>query len=517
MRSASLPIALLLAACTGERPPAAPANGPSILWISLDTVRADRLGVYGGPAATPTLDGLAARSVVFERAFTHFPETGLSHWSLLTGALPELHGNVPGAGDSMWRGPTAAQLAKGAGYATGAFIGGITMTSESTGLDRGFDVYDDDFVIDPADMKRPAADVVKRATDWIAGRDGAWFALVHLFDAHFPYTPADPRRYDADYTGTIDGSDQVLRPYRDGAPLAERDLTHVRALYDAELTELDAAIAPLIAAAPDAIVVVTADHGESFEHDYLFNHRGSLADGVLHVPWIVHAPGLAARRISEPVSLVDALPTVAALAGWEEIEAPIDGRNALPTPVAREHWAQTDPWMPGRVAGPAPGPLLALRTERWKVIWAGDGSVRAWDLEADPGEARATTPPSELLDAKSRYEELISARKDWQVPVRTRRMPDAHERGMLEALGYADPGNHSGNGPPGPPPGGHAGPPGPPPSGGPHGPPNPGAGPHGPPNPGGPPPGPPGPQGPPGPATQPGGTSAPTPPPRPGG
>ncbi len=407
----------------------------------MDTVRADRLAVYGGPAATPTLDGLARDAVVYERAYSHFPETGLSHWSMLTGVLPEVHGNVPATGDSAWRGPTAAELAKADGYATGAFIGGVTMTAASTGLDRGFDVYDDDFVVDPRDMKRPAADVVARAVEWIGGREEGWFAFVHLFDAHFPYTPADPRRYDADYAGAIDGSDAALGPYRDGAPLAERDVARVRALYDAELTELDAAIAPLLAAAPGAIVVVTADHGESFEHGYLFNHRGSLADGVLHVPWLLRAPGLAPGRAAEPVGLVDVLPTVATLVGWR-VDAPIDGRPALPPVEARaEHWARTDPWLAGRVAGEAPGPLLALRTPAWKVVWAADGSARAWDLAADPAEERPKAVPAELAGARGRYGARLEGRGEWVRPVQGARGIDAGERGMLEALGYLAPGS----------------------------------------------------------------------------
>ena len=167
----------LLAACT--RPVSPPAQGgPSVLWISLDTVRADRLAVYGGPAATPTLDVLAREDVVYERAFSHFPETGLSHWSMMTGVLPEVHGNVPAAADSAWTGPTAAELARARGYRTGAFIGGVTLTSEATGLDRGFDLYDDSFPTDPRDMKRDGAEVVRRALAWQGLQEGPSLTFV---------------------------------------------------------------------------------------------------------------------------------------------------------------------------------------------------------------------------------------------------------------------------------------------------------------------------------------------------
>ena len=441
---------LLIAACTA---PNAPAGGPSVLWISLDTTRADHLGVYGGPAATPTLDALATRSIVYERLYTTFPETALAHWALLTGVLPEVHGNVPGAGRSRYTGPTAAEIAKERGYATAAFIGGITLQAAATGLNRGFDLYDDRIPPNPVDMKRDGDEVVRLARTWLAAQARPWFAFVHLFDAHFPYTPDDPHRYDADYAGAVDGSDRTLRPYRDaGAPIAEVDRVHAAALYDAELTELDATLAPLLSAvADDTIVVVTADHGESFEHAYLFNHRGSLADGMLHVPWILRVPGIEATRVSEVVSNVDVLPTVAAAAGWT-LDGPVHGRVALPGATGSSVvWARTDPWMVTPLAGGLVGPLLALRTEAWKVVWAGDGHVRSYDLAADPGEDHPVDPPAALLDARSQYDDALARMARWQGPVTNGRTPGPGEGPMLEALGYVEPAG--GRGPPPPRPG----------------------------------------------------------------
>ncbi len=437
-----------------------------IIVISLDTVRADRLGVYGGRAQTPTLSALAGEGARFDQAISHFPETCLSHWSMLSGVLPEVHGNVPAHGGSRYSGPTLAEVAQRSGMSTGAFIGGITLTDASCGLARGFETYDDQFAIDPTDMRRPADDVTAAAVAWMQAQSGPYLAFVHYFDAHFPYTPPAPwdTRYDPDYTGSISGSDADLRPYRDGGRVpAQRDLEHILALYDGELSDLDARIAPVLAAAPaDAVVVVTADHGESFEHDYYFNHRAGLWDGVLHVPLIVRAPGVSPQVRPEQIGLIDVLPTVSALAGLP-VDARVQGRSFAAAlqgdgGIERERVvAITDPWMPQ--------PQIAARTQDAKVIHQEDRTL-VYDLTTDPAEEDpAGDVPAELEDFRDEYRAEVTALEGDQVAAPEQRLVDDEERQRLEALGYLAPGQ------PGPPPGGQPGgqPRGQ--SGGPHGPP----------------------------------------------
>lgn len=425
---------------------------PPVLWIVMDTVRADHLALYGGRVHLPKIEAFARQALVFEQASSNFPETQYSHWSMFTGVLPEIHGNIPQAGTSGYTGPTLGQALGSKGYKTAAFIGGATLKASACGLDRGFQLYDDHHLMAPPFMARPSLEVATRTRDWIAAADRPYFAFSHYFDAHFPYMPSNPRRYDPIGSGRVDGTDETLSPYRDfGAPMPPQDLEHVVALYDAEIAEMDNSVGDLLASlSGDEIVIITSDHGESFEHGYLFNHRAVLYESVLHVPLIIKAPGLAAGREPTPVELLDLFPTVLELAGLG-VDAPIQGRSLVepdpnnkaafrpiqvPSPAPRAY-GRTDPFLEA--------PLLSLRSASWKVIWE-EGEPRAYALDVDPQEQRPLAPPDLLLDGPGDYArrlaELTAYHKTLparlpppELPPPDRRAPDAQQ---LKALGYVD-------------------------------------------------------------------------------
>ena len=424
---------------------------PSVLIISLDTVSAQHLSVYGGRASAPNLEAMAAQGTIFEAAISHFPETALSHWSMLTGVLPAVHGNVPAHGDSRYTGPTLAERLRTAGYATAAFIGGETMTDRSTGLSRGFDVYDDRYPWDREDLKRPGGEVVASAAAWMKERDGEgrpFFAFVHLFDAHFPYTPQPPwdTAYATGYKGSLTGADAALRPYRDGVktPSAE-EVAHITALYDGELSELDGIIAPLLnhPATTDAIVVVTADHGESFGHDYWFNHRGGLFDEITRVPLLFRGRGVprGARR-GGVVGLVDLSPTVLELAGLAGLER-VHGKSLVP----QMKGASAGDGMVFSITDPTRDSVLfSARTTTHKLIATAQSGLpiavgrQGFDLGTDPNEVYPMAElPERFESAGGVYQaELQSVMARWQgpAPEAQQRLPGEAER--LKALGYVD-------------------------------------------------------------------------------
>ncbi len=418
----------------------APARAPrSVVVISLDTVSAPILALYGGPAQTPNLAALASSGVRFSDASTHFPETCLSHWTLLTGVLPEAHGNAPAHAGSRYTGPTLAEIARQQGFSTGAVIGGVTLQDSACGLARGFDRYDDQFALDPTDMRRPASEVTSAAVRWMASQEGPFFLFVHYFDAHFPYTPPKPwdTRYDPSYTGTLDGSDATLRPYRDGdrTPTA-RDVEHIEALYAGEVSALDSELGPLLDAIPsDAVVVVTADHGESFGHGYWFNHRGVLWDDVLRVPLVIRGLDRPAGVVDGPVGLVDVARTVLSSAGLPA-DRRMGGRNLNATDPSVDNVPQlaiTDPWV-----GSA---WFAARTSSRKAIEQPDPTGwQSFDLHADPGElAPSSVAPDDPLRAtRSAWNTAVAKWAVHQVEAPVRVVQDS-EVERLEALGYVDP------------------------------------------------------------------------------
>jgi arylsulfatase A-like enzyme/Flp pilus assembly protein TadD len=273
----------------------APDADRNVLLITIDTLRADAISVYGGRASTPHLDTLAARGARFTFAHAHAVVTLPSHTSILTGTYPYEHGVRDNNGYRVKPGSvTLATRLKGAGFATGAFVGGFPL-DQRFGLNIGFDAYDDRIsetgsTVDFALPERRADVVVSAALAWTGAQPGKWFAWVHVFDPHAPYQPPDEfaERYATDpYAGEIAWTDFALGPLFDRlASLPRRTL-----------------------------VIVTADHGESLGDHGELTHGIFAYEPTLRVPLIVAelggaAPTAKAVTIDAAVRHIDVVPTV---------------------------------------------------------------------------------------------------------------------------------------------------------------------------------------------------------------
>src|ERR1700739_699818 len=252
---------LILWALAVTPSPAAAANQPNVILITLHTVRADRMGFLGSKyGLTPQLDALARQGVVFEHAYSQAPITPVSHATILTGTFPQYHG-IRNFGDRLPPSvPFLPDILHGQGYHTGAFVGSIILDPKNgfaSGFERGFDVYNAGFHRQKAGERREAS-MQRRGEvtlgfvlEWVGQQKGGPFFLwFHLWDAHDPYNPPEPFRSrfpNAPYNAGIAYVDSIV-----GKLL---DYLRSQGLYD------------------NTLIAVAADHGESLGGHGELTHR----------------------------------------------------------------------------------------------------------------------------------------------------------------------------------------------------------------------------------------------------
>ena len=386
-RAGALFAATVFLAAASCKAPAPAAPRPSVLLVTLDTTRADRLGCYGSAAGlTPFLDEFAGKSTLFSRCESAVPLTLPSHVSILSGALPLRHGvrvNVEmGVPPAL---PLLADEFSRAGYRTGAFISASVLLKRY-GLDRGFETYDDSFydTLKKGHQKAPAEHTLSRALEWIRHQAGPWFCWVHLFDPHVPYAAPEPfgtRYKDRPYDGEIAYMDAQLRSFWEA--LSARP------------------------GSGDLVVVICADHGEGLGDHGEMDHGVFIYQSTMHVPLLIRTPGQAAGgRVDALVGLVDVAPTVWELAG---LPAPaVDGRSLAP--LLRGGSLPERPLLLESMDGLLTygwAPLYGVAGGREKYILAPKAEL--YDLAADPAErdnlvsacpARALALRGEILAAQ---------------------------------------------------------------------------------------------------------------------
>jgi len=353
------------------------ARHPDVVLLTIDTFRPDRLAIYGGPVAAPALTSLAARGTLFETAIAPSNVTRRSIPALVTGVAPtRVRGRVSGWALRLDpRHVTLAERLRASGYDTiGLFCcEGFWSRTRPTGLERGFT----ELVVE-----RDASALVAAARARLAVRapdSPPLYLWLHFIELH-----------------EWAGGDPDLRPER-------------RRLYDDSLARIDGEVGGLLAAlatlppgrAP--IVIVTGDHGEALgDHGEPF-HSTDLYNSQIQVPLVVAGPGIAARRVDEVVSLLDLVPTVLDLAGFEPPGHPIlDGRSLADLLTGRRD--------PDTSRGRAYAAMVVDRFVRtgprtlilgqWKLIHHGDSERdELYDLASDPRELsdRATREPDQLL------------------------------------------------------------------------------------------------------------------------
>ncbi len=433
------------AACS--RPPR------NLVIVTIDTVRADHIPIYGyGRATAPRFSALAARGWLFRRAFTQETNTLPSHASMMTGHYPFKHGAIDN-GDALAADQvTLAEILHDAGWSTGAFVSGWPLIPEISGLDQGFDVYDADF----AGIRRGGAESTRRAIDWWKKRNGDLrFLFLHLFDAHGPYDP-DPS-YRPLFANSDPGpiAERVPAYQRGGRWFRGARPLHVHELidaYDAQIRYDDDQLGTLLDAIDlsATVLVVLSDHGETLDdHQPPFNHGTRVFDEQIRIPLVLCAPGLSPRAIDSIVETVDLVPTLLDLLHVTPPGATtFPGRNLLrlvdgdlgrpPLAFSSAHPARKQ--HTGRdYFQPLENHIHSARTESFKLIRTpkseGD-SFELYDLVRDPKEQHPQPLGNE--QAVSRLREILMRYAGQAGPEWKARSPSPEEEKNLRSLGYVN-------------------------------------------------------------------------------
>ena len=343
------------------------AAGPPIILVAVDTLRPDHLPIYGYTKKTaPALTNLAESSVVFDRAFTTAPKTAPAFASLFTGMYPHRHGLRILGQELHEENVTLAERLAAAGYDTAGFVSSTVMIDRLSGLAQGFGHWDDRMPsreLNRDNYERTARGTMDAALAWLSATAEApapFFLFVHLIDPHGPYLP--PSMFRVRFARRQGPEiDPAKVPEFQRLPGAEVVGDYLDA-YDGEVNYADFELGRLMTELIDreildeALVIFTADHGESFGEDgFWFRHGKTLHEVSTRIPLVVKPPGGRLEsvdpRSAGTVSLIDLAPTILDYAG---LDAPtdLDGLSLRPVlegrSAARERIVFSERWLPGR-------------------------------------------------------------------------------------------------------------------------------------------------------------------------
>lgn len=481
-------VTLVGAVCVATRPPAnsappeeAPAQkaapaatdpasggastpGPPVILISIDTLRADHLGIYGYPRpTTPSIDAFARDAVVFERAYSPTSWTLPSHASMLTGVYPARHGvrftdnvrflnsrSTDVLGDES---VTLAEIFQFHGYATAGFTSSRWLSS-AFGFDQGFDL------LDSSRQENTAGPLIDKAIGWIDERDDEpFFLFLHFFDVHEYEAPDEyfRRFHPQAYSGQVVGQEWKTMGNL-WQRLSAEDMAYIVGSYDAALNYVDVEIGRLLdhlrsrGRFEEALIVLTADHGEEFLDHSATGHGQTLYEEQVRVPLVLKPPygEGAGSRIERPAALVDLVPTIL---DYAAASAPItpDGASLRPmilgdpAPTRRLHFG--DVFTQNRAAVveddmkfitnrlPPLEPFLWQRLLTNLRAFYKAGGDELYDLSNDPGERSnlLTARPEVAARLRGLLLEHQRASRSGQAAIMDEETVEA-----LRALGYLD-------------------------------------------------------------------------------
>ena len=454
----------------GRAEPVAP-QAPDIIFILIDTLRADRVGAFGNRRGlTPFLDSLAARGVVFQHTYAQSSWTSPSIASLLTSRFVSQHGVVSPFSVLQKTEDTFPEALRRSGYMTAGFVANDLMYAEF-GVAQGYDHYEA-FPTQPTDaglpITVPARVLNDAALGWLGKRAAKaresrrpYFVYLHYMDVHSPYAPSPEAMEHVlgspPWPDVKEVNDTFLLSMKE--PVEPRALRQIEDTYDAQVLTLDRQLAQFFEALESrgllehAAIVVTADHGEEFKEHGLISHGNTLFNEVTHVPLVVVPPWRRSRRdVSRVASVIDVAPTVLELAGADR-PAPFEGQSLraelgdaswgatvlrwLRTPRSRDAGTALSE-LPRSIVTPYRRHSRALVHGDEKLVEDVDGKDVFFDLATDPGERAPAQLPAERQKALRELRDTLTAGTERNRSGEQRRELDQETRDRLRALGYIE-------------------------------------------------------------------------------
>lgn len=420
-----------------------PVFSPSIdriVLISIDTLRADFLGCYNAQMKTsPELDEFASRNVIFRNVTSQAATTAPSHKSIFYSVYPSVHKTTINT-NPQEKVKSPVEIIRAAGFRTAAFTGGGQL-SHTFGFSKGFDTYWEPKV--SAKFKHPLAEMEPAAFDWLdKHHKDKFFLFLHTYEAHCPYDPPEMffEKWSAWYEGNLNRSTACSNDYLPHP--AATDYEYIRSLYSAEVNYVDSFVGKVFQKLKaldiyqNTLIIFLSDHGESLGEKGYVGHS-QLYQVQLHVPLILHIPGVDPTQIDAPLELIDVMPTIFDLLKIKSAY-PFQGKSIMPLVYDPRVFETNRPLISeerGRVR---------IRSGDFALSYfpQGEPGEELFNLRTDPQEIDdiSHTNPVEVKRLKERYFRIINESKNLSslfiLDLMNKREMDTETIEQLKALGY---------------------------------------------------------------------------------
>jgi len=423
-------------------PKMASGKGPNVIFIVVDTLRADHLSCYGYERnTTPNIDKLSQDSLFFENAISQAPWTTPSIASMFTSQFPSLLGIEKNAAGIEDRFLTIAEIFKDNNYLTHGIISHAFLSSVLN-FSQGFDAYDEDNVKGENYVSSPS--ITEKAIEFVnKNKKKRFFLFLHYFDPHFNYVLHDDYDYYPDYEGPVHSGQNIKKLLELAPDMSENDIEYVKALYDSEISFTDYHIGRFLNRLEKlnlydkSLIVFTSDHGEEFldRRNGHIGHTKTLYQEMIHVPLMIKIPNSKeSKTIGDYVGLIDLMPTMVKYSrlempkNYERLGSIINTNEVIKRMILSETKREAN--------------LESIILRGWKLLHdRNDNEFKVFDLKQDPLENI-----SESIGKSERFVRMRNQLKRWNRYVKSKRTKKPkkgkdftqEQRRHLRSLGYID-------------------------------------------------------------------------------